>query len=104
MKAGDWVTVYNTSGNFDEKQFPNPHVFDPERQHNRHYTLSGGIHLCLGAHLAKRELRVLLDEWFKRIPSFEAVPGVSHGFRIGTVTATSSGTRERCRHRRTVAL
>ena len=68
MKAGDWVTVYNTSGNFDEKQFPNPHVFDPERPHNRHYTLSGGIHLCLGAHLAKRELRVLLDEWFKRIP------------------------------------
>lgn len=68
MKAGDWVTVYNSSGNFDETKFPCPHVFDPERSPNRHYALSGGIHLCLGAHLARRELRVLLDEWFRRIP------------------------------------
>lgn len=68
MKAGDWITVYNSSGNFDETQFPDPHVFNPERKVNRHYTLSGGVHLCLGAHLARRELRVLLAEWFKRIP------------------------------------
>jgi cytochrome P450 len=68
IKAGDWVTVFNSSGNFDETRFANPHQFDPERPANRHFALSGGVHLCLGAHLARRELRVLLDEWFKRIP------------------------------------
>jgi cytochrome P450 len=69
IKAGDWISLYNTSGNFDEQQFACPHQFDPERKGNRHFTFSGGIHLCLGAHLARRELRVLLDEWFTRIPN-----------------------------------
>lgn len=68
MKAGDWISCFNTSGNFDEDRFECPHVFDPERKANRHFTLAGGIHICLGAHLARRELRVLLDEWFTRIP------------------------------------
>ncbi|WP_072383540.1 cytochrome P450 [Novosphingobium sp. NDB2Meth1] len=76
IKAGDWVSVFNSSGNFDPAQFANPRTFDPERQVNRHYALSGGIHLCLGAHLARRELRVLLDEWFTRIPQpFRIKPG-----------------------------
>lgn len=76
IKAGDWVSVFNTSGNFDREQFTNPRSFDPERAVNRHFTLSGGIHLCLGAHLARRELRVLLGEWFKRVPQpFTIKPG-----------------------------
>ncbi|RDV06617.1 cytochrome P450 [Sphingorhabdus pulchriflava] len=74
IKAGDWVTVFNSSGNFDEAQFTDPHKFDAERKANRHFTLAGGIHLCLGAHLARRELRCLLDEWFRRIPEFRIKP------------------------------
>ena len=68
IRAGDWVTVFNSSGNFDEAQFACPHTFDPARTANRHFTLAGGVHVCLGAHLARRELRVLLDEWFRRVP------------------------------------
>ncbi len=76
IKAGDWVTSFNSSGNFDESQFVTPHRFDPERAANRHFTLAGGVHICLGAHLARRELRVLLDEWFRRIPQpFRIRPG-----------------------------
>lgn len=76
IKAGDWVTAFNSSGNFDAAQFACPHAFDPERQANRHFTLAGGVHLCLGAHLARRELRVLLREWFARIPQpFRIRPG-----------------------------
>jgi cytochrome P450 len=75
IKAGDWVSVFNSSGNFDPAQFTCPHQFDPERPANRHFTLAGGVHLCLGAHLARRELRLLLGEWFKRIPAFSIKPG-----------------------------
>lgn len=75
IKAGDWVTVFNSSGNFDDAQFACPHAFDPDRKANRHFTLAGGPHLCLGAHLARRELRILLDMWFDRIPSFRIKPG-----------------------------
>jgi cytochrome P450 len=76
IKAGDWVTGFNSSGNFDESRFSCPQICDPERAANRHFTLAGGVHLCLGAHLARRELRVLLDEWFRRIPlPFRIKPG-----------------------------
>ena len=75
LKAGDYITCLNSSGNFDPDQFPNPRRFDPAREANRHYTFVGGIHLCLGAHLARRELRILLSEFFDRVPSFRVKPG-----------------------------
>ena len=75
IKAGDWVTGFNTVGNFDPAQFACPRDFDPARKANRHFTLAGGVHLCLGAHLAKRELRVLLDEWLRRVPVFQIKAG-----------------------------
>jgi cytochrome P450 len=87
MKAGEWVAVFNTSGNFDEAQFACPHRFDPERKANRHFTLAGGVHVCLGAHLARRELRVLLDEWFRRIPTpFRVKPGADTSVTPGLLS------------------
>jgi cytochrome P450 len=75
IKAGDVVQCLNTSGNFDPAQFENPRTFDPARKANRHFTFVAGVHLCLGAPLVRRELRILLDEWFKRIPEFRVKPG-----------------------------
>ncbi len=75
VKAGDTVQCLNPSGNFDPARFADPHTFDPTRKGNRHFTFVGGVHLCLGAPLARRELRILLDEWFRRIPAFRAKPG-----------------------------
>ncbi|MEZ5708084.1 MAG: cytochrome P450 [Blastomonas sp.] len=75
VKKGDWVICINSSGNFDEDQFACPHQFDPERKANRHFTFVGGVHACLGAHLARRELRVLLDSFLTRIPPFRVKPG-----------------------------
>ena len=75
LKAGDMVQCLNPSGNFDPARFENPRLFDPTRKGNRHFTFVGGVHLCLGAPLARRELRTLLDEWFKRIPEFRVKPG-----------------------------
>lgn len=77
IKQGDYITAINPAGNFDSARFANPRTFDPTRKVNRHFTFVAGIHTCLGAHLARRELRLLLDEWFKRIPEFQAKPGAN---------------------------
>ncbi len=75
IKAGDVFQCLNPAGNFDPAVFPNPRTFDPTRQNNRHTTFVAGIHRCLGAPLARRELWILLEEWFKRIPEFRVKPG-----------------------------
>lgn len=75
IKAGDGVQCLNPSGNFDPAKFPDPRRFDPARKPNRHFTFVAGVHLCLGAPLARRELRILLEEWFRRIPPFRVKEG-----------------------------
>lgn len=75
IKAGDSFSCLNPAGNFDPARFANPRVFDPRRTGNRHFTFIAGVHACLGAHLARRELRVLLEEWFPRVPEFRVRPG-----------------------------
>lgn len=75
IREGDSFSCLNPAGNFDPTRFENPRQFDPTRKGNRHFTLIAGVHSCLGGHLARRELRVLLEEWFKRIPEFRVKPG-----------------------------
>lgn len=75
VRKGDTFQCLNPAGNFDPARFENPREFDPERKANRHFTFVAGVHTCLGAHLARRELRVLLEEWFRRIPEFRVKPG-----------------------------
>ena len=75
IKAGDSFSCLNPAGNFDPTRFPNPREFDPTRKGNRHFTLVAGVHSCMGGHLARRELRILLEEWFKAIPEFRIRPG-----------------------------
>ncbi len=75
LKAGDSMQCLNPSGNFDPAKFDNPRDFDMTRKGNRHFTFVAGVHLCLGAPLARRELRLLLEEWFKRIPEFRVKEG-----------------------------
>jgi cytochrome P450 len=74
IKAGESVTCLNSSGNFDPAQYPSARDFDPARKINRHFTFVAGAHRCLGAPLARRELVILLEEWFKRIPEFRIKP------------------------------
>ena len=75
IKAGEQVMCMNVAGNFDPARYGCPRDFDPTRKPNRHFTFVAGVHLCLGAPLARRELIILLDEWFKRIPEFRVKPG-----------------------------
>lgn len=70
--AGDKVTMWYVSANFDEDVFPDPYRFDIRREPNEHVTFGKyGPHHCLGAYLARLEMRVVLEELLPRIRSFE---------------------------------
>jgi cytochrome P450 len=70
--AGDKVVIWYTSANRDEKVFPDPYRLDLRRSPNPHTTFGrGGPHRCLGEHLARLELRVLLRELLPVLPRLE---------------------------------
>ncbi len=71
IKAGDRVVIWNASANRDEAQFPDPDRFDIARTPNEHVALGHGEHFCLGANLARLELRVMLDEVLNRLPDLD---------------------------------
>ena len=75
VHAGDQLMVMIGSANTDQAEFPDGDVVRFDREVNPHIAFGGGIHRCLGSHLARLELRVALREWHKRIPDYEVVPG-----------------------------
>jgi cholest-4-en-3-one 26-monooxygenase len=69
LKAGDKVSIWYVSANRDEDVFEDPFRFDIERQPNEHVAFGGGgPHFCLGASLARMEIRVLFEELARRVP------------------------------------
>ncbi len=72
IREADKVVVWFVSGNFDEKVFPEPDRFDVGRGPNPHMTFgSGGPHVCIGAHLARLEIRVMFEELLPRLRDLE---------------------------------
>jgi len=72
VRAGDKVVLWYVSGNRDEAEFADPDVFDVGRAPNRHLSFGrGGPHLCLGAHLARLEVRIVLAALARRVARFE---------------------------------
>jgi cytochrome P450 len=61
--------------NLDERRFAEPMSVDFGRKDKNHITFGVGIHRCLGSHFARLQLRVLLQEWLRRIPDFQIAPG-----------------------------
>ncbi|GGY75924.1 cytochrome P450 [Streptomyces omiyaensis] len=72
IRAGSVVTLWNTSANFDERQFDRPERFDPARTPNKHVSFGHGPHFCLGAHLGRAELRALLTALAGTVSGIEA--------------------------------
>ena len=68
IKQGDTVMALLGSANTDEDEFADADEVRFDREANRHLAFGGGIHRCLGSHLARLELRVALREWHRRIP------------------------------------
>jgi cytochrome P450 len=72
VRAGDKVVLWYVSGNRDEAEFADPDVFDVGRAPNRHLSFGrGGPHMCLGAHLARLEVRIVLAALARRVARFE---------------------------------
>jgi cytochrome P450 len=65
--------MWYCSGNRDERVFENPDALDITRDFAKtpHLSFGAGIHKCLGQHLAKLELRLMLSELLKRVPEME---------------------------------
>ena len=69
IEAGDKVVIWYSSANRDENVFVDPDTFDITRSWNEHVAFGGGgSHFCLGASLARMEIRVMFDELIRRIP------------------------------------
>jgi len=70
---GDRVVVWYPSANYDDEVFDDPFRFDIHRTPNDHLTFGAGRHVCLGASLARLEVRVVFEELLKRADAFEIV-------------------------------
>jgi cytochrome P450 len=71
MKRGDRVVLPTMFANRDGAHFKNPGEIDLQRENvMSHIVFGSGIHNCLGAHLARRELKIVTDEWLDRVPPF----------------------------------
>jgi cytochrome P450 len=73
IRAGQTVGVFYPSANRDDAMFPDPYGFDVGRQPNRHMAFGHGVHFCLGAHLARSELRASLRALLPLLPRLELV-------------------------------
>ena len=79
IKAGDKVVMWLNSANHDGEGFPNPWRFDLAREKNDHMAFGrNGPHLCLGAWLARMELRLVFEELLKRVDRLELDGDLQH--------------------------
>jgi cytochrome P450 len=71
IAAGESVYLAYVSGNRDEEVFDEPFRFDIAREPNKHLAFGYGVHFCLGAALARMEMRSLFSELLSRLTSIE---------------------------------
>ncbi|MGH7838964.1 MAG: cytochrome P450, partial [Candidatus Binataceae bacterium] len=73
IRKGDRIAMWLASGNRDEEVFEDPYRFDIARTPNEHIAFGKGEHFCAGAHLARLELRLMIQALLKRIDQIELV-------------------------------
>jgi cholest-4-en-3-one 26-monooxygenase len=89
IREGDKVVMFYPSANRDADVFENPHVFDVSRSHNPHLAFGWGPHFCLGASLARGEIRSIFSELLSRLPDIE-VSGPVRRLRSSGVNSIKS--------------
>jgi cytochrome P450 len=71
MKEGDKILMAFPAGNHDPEMFEDADRFVIDRERNRHFAFGSGIHRCLGSNLARMEIKVAIETFLERIPTFE---------------------------------
>jgi cytochrome P450 len=71
LRQGDWVMIPTALASRDPEVLECPYDIDFRRENAHNYAFGLGSHFCLGAHLARLEMRVALDEWHAAIPDYE---------------------------------
>lgn len=87
FRNGDMVLNLLPMGSRDDRKFAEPDVIDIDRKRQAHITFSTGPHLCVGHVLGRAEIRILTEEWIRRIPAFHIASDNPRPFRTGTVMA-----------------
>jgi cytochrome P450 len=85
MKPGNMVLLAFPAANRDPAVFPQADKVIIDRKENRHLAFGVGIHRCVGAHLARMEMTVAIEEWLKRIPDFRLDPSGEIKWSEGSV-------------------
>lgn len=98
LRGGDRVALLYGAANLDERQFPDPERFDLHRPKGAHLGWGNGPHTCVGIHLAKLEMRTLLQAMVPRVEAITAEPprrlrnNVLQGIAAMTATITPAST------------
>jgi cytochrome P450 len=85
MKKGDKITSILPAANYDPAVFENPKEVNFRRTRKPILAFAGGVHSCMGAHLARMELKISITEFLRRIPNFELKPGTKIEYWPGGV-------------------
>jgi cytochrome P450 family 142 subfamily A polypeptide 1 len=88
LAEGDQVLLMYGAANTDDREFDDPNRFDVTRPRNHHVAFGYGTHFCLGAHLARLELRILFEELLRVLPDIRLVHAADPGFAPGYFTRT----------------
>lgn len=85
LKRGEMIVCASPLVGLDESLNPDPMSVDFSRRRGLHASFGKGIHACPGAHLARSEVRITLQEWLVRIPEFSLAPGAVVRHQAGIV-------------------
>lgn len=83
LKADDLIATPIILHALDETEYPNPTAVDIDRASAGHSSFGVGIHRCAGTFLARAEIKIMLEEWFKQIPQFQLTPGETIETTVG---------------------
>src|SRR3546814_16746214 len=100
MKKGDKITSVLPAANYDPTVFDNPREINFKRPRKPMLAFAGGVHSCMGAHLARLEMRICISEFLRRIPNFQLKDGFKVEYYAGGVVGPKKLPQTRPEERR----